>query len=271
MYNKISKRKKIFKRLTWVSVKTFNRMVEIVREAELERLSWETRWRGSKLSIENQVLLCLWYLRVYTTQFYLWVVMWIAESNVCRITKKIENILMESWEFSLPSKKELYNWDFEVLLVDATESPIQRPKKKQKKSYSGKKKRHTQKAQILLSEELKILRVDVAKWRVHDKKIFDRSKLPITKESELLADSWYQWIQHEHQKTTLPKKKSKKNPLTKEDKKRNKEKAKKRIYVEHVIGKLKIFQILALPYRNRRKRYWLRLNLISWIYNYENF
>lgn len=271
MYNQLTKRVKLFKRLTGVKKETFNRMVEIVIEAEGKRRWRETRWRNSKLSIEDQVLLCLRYMRIYTTQFYLWVVMWIAESNVCRICRKIEDILIKSWEFSLPKKKELYEDEFENLLVDATECSIQRPSKWQKWYYSWKKKKHTQKVQIVVKKNLKVMRVNRAKWKKHDKKLFDKSNLPIPKERELLADSWYQWIQQYHKKTVLPKKSSKYKPLTKEDKRMNKEKASNRIYVEHVIWKLKIFNILDLPYRNRRKRFMLRFSLISWIYNYENF
>ena len=271
MYAKLTERKKIFKRLVWVEKETFEHMVEIVRNAEKKRIWKETRGRNSKLSIEDQVLLCLWYLRVYTTQFYLGIVMWIAESNVCRICRKIENILIKSWKFNLPQKRELYEWDFETLLLDATECEIERPKKGQRKYYSGKQKKHTQKVQVLINKTGKIMRVKRARWKRHDKKLFDKSKLPIPKEREVLADSWYQGIQKKHENTILPKKWSKHKPLTKENKKSNREKASNRVYVEHVIWKLKIFNILDLPYRNRRKRFMLRFNLISWIYNYEKF
>ena len=271
MYTKLTERKKIFKRLVGVKKETFEHMVEIVRKAENQRIWKETRGRNPKLSIEDQVLLCLWYLRVYTTQFYLGMVMWIAESNVCRICRKIENILIKSWEFNLPKKKELYEWDFETLLLDATECEIERPKNRQRKYYSGKQKKHTQKVQILVDKRLKIMGVKWGRGKRHDKKLFDKSKLPIPKEKKLLADSWYQGIQKKHKNTILPKKWSKHKPLTKENKKSNKEKASNRIYVEHVIWKLKIFNILDLPYRNRRKRFMLRFNLISWIYNYERF
>jgi hypothetical protein len=72
-----------------------------------------------------------------------------------------------------------------------------------------------------------------------------------------------------HKNSLLPKKKSKKNPLSAEDKQNNKKLSSQRISVEHVIGKLKIFRILSGRYRNRRKRFGLRFNLIAGIYNYE--
>lgn len=67
----------------------------------------------------------------------------------------------------------------------------------------------------------------------------------------------------------MPKKRSKNNPLTKEDKARNKQLAQERVLNEHVIGMLKRFKIIADKYRNRRKRFGLRFNLIAGIYNYE--
>ena len=67
----------------------------------------------------------------------------------------------------------------------------------------------------------------------------------------------------------MPKKRSKKNPLTKDDKRNNKNLASERVVNENVIGKLKRFKIIADRYRNRRKRFGLRFNLIAAIYNFE--
>lgn len=67
----------------------------------------------------------------------------------------------------------------------------------------------------------------------------------------------------------MPKKKSKNTPLTKEDKKNNTKLASERVLNENVIGMVKRFKIIADKYRNRRKRFGLRFNLIAGIYNYE--
>ncbi len=67
----------------------------------------------------------------------------------------------------------------------------------------------------------------------------------------------------------MPKKKSKKNPLIKEDKRNNKKLARERVVNENVIGMLKRFKIIADKYRNRRKRFGLRFNIIAGIYNWE--
>jgi hypothetical protein len=67
----------------------------------------------------------------------------------------------------------------------------------------------------------------------------------------------------------LPKKKTKKHPLTKEDRRNNRILASKRVLNENVIGVIKRFKIIADRYRNRRRRFGLRFNLIAGIYNFE--
>ncbi|SPR13889.1 IS5 family transposase ISOt6 [Orientia tsutsugamushi] len=87
----------------------------------------------------------------------------------------------------------------------------------------------------------------------------------------MITDTGYRVIQKIRNNSELPKKKSKKNPLTKNDKKNNSRLAGERVVNENVIGMLiKRFKIIAdNKYRNRRKRFSLRFNLISGIYNFE--
>jgi hypothetical protein len=85
----------------------------------------------------------------------------------------------------------------------------------------------------------------------------------------LLADSGYQGIQKHTENALLPKKKSKHNPLTQQQKIYNRMLASARVIIENIIRKLKRFRILADKYRNRRKRFQLRFNLIAAIYNRE--
>ena len=84
-----------------------------------------------------------------------------------------------------------------------------------------------------------------------------------------MTDTGYQGLQKLHKKTSMPRKKSKKNPLTIEEKLRNQELSKERVLNENVIGMVKRFKIIADRYRNRRKRFNLRFNLIAGIYNME--
>jgi hypothetical protein len=79
----------------------------------------------------------------------------------------------------------------------------------------------------------------------------------------------YQGVEKIHEKSSLPIKGSKLNPLTKFEKEYNKKFSKIRVRVEHVIGKIKFFRIISEKYRNRRNYYSDRMNLICGIYNYE--
>lgn len=103
----------------------------------------------------------------------------------------------------------------------------------------------------------------------HDFRLFKESKTRIHPGTDVLTDTGYQGIQKIHAKSRLPKKKTKKNPLTKEDKRNNRQLASERVLNENVIGVIKRFKIIADRYRNRRKRFALRFNLIAGIYNFE--
>ena len=95
------------------------------------------------------------------------------------------------------------------------------------------------------------------------------SKLKIWREVNINVDKGYVGVSNLYKNSVLPKKRVKKSPLSKKDKRSNRELSSKRVFVEHIIGKLKIFKILSDTYRNRRKRFGLRFNLISGIYNFE--
>ena len=103
----------------------------------------------------------------------------------------------------------------------------------------------------------------------HDFRLFRESKIRIHPQINVLTDSAYLGLQKLHAKTQMSKKKSKKKPLSKEDKKNNAILSSERVINENVIGLLKRFKIIADRYRNRRKRFCLRFNLIAGIYNWE--
>lgn len=104
---------------------------------------------------------------------------------------------------------------------------------------------------------------------MHDFQLFKTSRIGIRPETKCLADSGYQGLTKLHTNSQTPKKKSKHQPLTPAQKATNRELASRRILAEHVIGRLKVFRILSERYRNRRKRFGLRFNLIAAIYNFE--
>ncbi len=112
-------------------------MVEIIREYELSHKN--DRSRKPKYCVEDRILIMLCYYREYPTYFHLAQKYSIHESTAYRIVIEIENILIKSGSFNLPKRSSITN-ETEAIVVDASESPIQRPKKAkhQKKNYSGK-------------------------------------------------------------------------------------------------------------------------------------
>ena len=83
------------------------------------------------------------------------------------------------------------------------------------------------------------------------------------------ADSGYQGLRKQHAESRTPKKRSKRHPLTPAEKAANRALARSRIVIEHILRALKVFRILSERYRNRRKRFGLRFNLIAALYNYD--
>ncbi len=258
-----------FKRRCGVHPETFEQMVELLRP-HLDRRG--KRGGQAKLRVEDQLLLVLEYWREYRTQFHIATSWGLSESAVCRLIQRVERLLMDSGQFRLPGKKQLYqnayNWD--VVVVDVTESPIERPKKKQRGYYSGKKKQHTFKAQVVVNQSNgQILCTAFAKGRVHDFRLFKQHRPPMLPEQLCLADKGYQGLVKLHSSSCVPTKKPRKSKLEKAELHHNRTLAQARVVVEHINRKLKIFRILAERYRNRRRRFGLRFNLIAAIINFE--
>jgi hypothetical protein len=118
-----------FRRLTGVKHQTFEKMVEILRQAH--EVKKRRGGRPNKLSIEDMLLMALEYLREYRTYFHIGKSYGISESNAYQTIKWVEDTLIKEGTFSLPGRKALLKSDaeFEVILMDATETPIERPKR----------------------------------------------------------------------------------------------------------------------------------------------
>ena len=112
-----------------------------------------------------------------------------------------------------------------------------------------------------------ILAVRVGKGRRHDFHLFKRSQTRVQPTVEMFADTGYQGLQKLHANTRKPAKASRKHPLTREQKRANRTINTRRVVVEHAIRRLKVFRLLGERYRNRRKRFGLRLNLIAALTN----
>jgi len=118
-----------FRRLTGVKPATFQDMLKVLCDAEQK-----IRKRGGTkhhIRLEDRLLITLEYWREYRTYFHIANSYRISEATAFRYIRWIENTLIKSGEFSLPGRKELLKNDmeFEVIMIDATETPIERPKK----------------------------------------------------------------------------------------------------------------------------------------------
>ena len=111
--------------------------------------------------------------------------------------------------------------------------------------------------------------MQIDKGRKHDFRVFKESGVHIHPDIKTETDSGYQGIKKYHSNSVLPYKHSKKKQLAKEQKIHNHTVSSSRVQVEHIIRELKVFRIVGERYRNRRRRFGLRVNLIAGIYNYE--
>ena len=115
----------VFKRLTGVRPATFLEMCKALQS----HLSG--RGRRPNLCLEDRLLLTLMYWREYRTLVHIGQTYGLSESAVCRTIHAMEAALLRSGQFTLPGSKALTKSDiaFEAVVVDATECPIERPKK----------------------------------------------------------------------------------------------------------------------------------------------
>ena len=139
-YEKIKDfQEKQFRRITGVKRATFNKMVEIIIAAE--KIKKAKGGRPNNLAVEDRVLMTLEYLREYRTYAHIGASYGISESNAFENIRWVEDTLIKSKEFSLPGRKALAKSDteYEIILIDATESPIERPKKNNEDTIRAKK------------------------------------------------------------------------------------------------------------------------------------
>lgn len=204
----------------------------------------------------------------------------VSASTVCDSVKWVEEKLSKYSKLQIEDikteiqKLEEQGIKVENIIGDVEEQPIQRPTENQEESYSGKKKQHTTKNQIIIAEGMKrIINYYNSTGTIHDFKMLKDSNILDTLEEKGIGgkfDSGYQGVQKELTRAIIPKKKSKLHKLTEEEKEFNKQLAKKRIAIEHVNRELKIFRIMKETYRNHQNRYKEKLQIMCGIYNLNN-
>jgi hypothetical protein len=220
--------------------------------------------KGALKTMEDKLFAVLLYLKAYPTFDVLGFLTDRERTRACRSTHFLLSVLQRALgrKLVLPERKITSVEEFfekfpetRDVFLDGTERPVQRPKdpKKRTKLYSGKKKRFMRKTIVVADEKRRILILTPTKsGRRHDKRLLDKSGLPnvIPDSVAVFADTGLQGMQKDHPNTLIPKKATKHNPLTEEDKQNNRIISGLRIVVEHAIGGMKRFKAAADIYRN---------------------
>jgi hypothetical protein len=280
-YEKLRRKPLLFRMFTGLSADEFDRLVADLEPVWLARKAKRSAGRRrhrkpgagrkAKLVFTDRLLLALLYYRAYVTQEFVGFLFGVDKGTVSRETQELS--LCMAGVFRIPEKKvRIDPDDLRAVFVDATEQPVHRPTRKQRRSYSGKKKRHTIKHQVVVArkqkgpgEKQKVVIKSVskgAKGRVHDKKLYDRSRLRIPQGIPKSGDSGYQGSD-----LRVPKKKPRKGQLSDDEKRSNRSSAKERIVAEHGIGKMKIWRIASDRYRNPPRRHTVMMKNVAGLHN----
>lgn len=179
-----------FKRRFGVQHKTFKQMVNTLKPL----------WRPvpkpgakPKLAVEECVLVALEYGFEYRTYFHIGSSWGISEASVCRIVHWATEHLIASSRSRLPGKKQLVRGFGKpsVVVVDVTETPIERPKRHQRRFYYGKKKQHTLKCQLIIEQATgRIICTFLGKGRRHDFKLFQASGVHFDPQTQSWQRYW---------------------------------------------------------------------------------
>lgn len=242
-------RKRQFRSLTGVTPDIFQEMVSHLRSV------WDKTCRCKNRlgrpygvgGLEDHLLVLLILYRCHITQDFLGLLYGVDKATICRSLRRIEPLARRVLGVKRAIKVSAD--EAQALLIDATEQSIERPKRTQKRYYSGKKKRHCIKNEIITTETGRIVAVSKSvPGTVHDLTL-RRQGPPLPDGARAYADSGYQGYQKDHKDIDIPYKTSKKNPLTKEDKDYNHGLSSFRVRVEHAIRRIKTFRILADRFR----------------------
>ena len=273
-----------FRQLTGITPVVFDQLLADLTpryvQAEVKRKNRPGRQRqpgaGRKhaLILADRLLMLLIYYRTYTTHAFLGFLFGIDDSAVGRNINPLQPLL--AGIFRIPERRiKLDPEDLRELFFDATERPTRRPEKGQKEFYSGKKKRHTIKNQVVTARRTKPpgpgkkprrLRVAAVSesfpGRVHDKKIYDKTRAVTPPDARRTGDTAYIGTPLE-----TPTRKPKGGELTAGQKDRNRVVSRRRIVAEHGIGKMKVWRIASERYRNPNRRHTLIMKNVAGLHN----
>jgi len=233
----------------------------------------------------KKLFFILFYYKTYPTFVLAQCLFELDESNLLRWKVFLEKVLLNSidYQLKLPETKIRHLDQMMIIcpnlkecLIDASERQVNRPKdsKTQKRYYSGKKKKHTVKNQILVNPRTrKILHVSkTVEGKKHDKKLAEEDPVwhKFPPGSLCLGDSGYQGLNETNNRVRVltPKKKPKGKELTSSEKKNNTAISRIRTPVEHPFAFMKNFHILKNQFRGRIKQADIPFRTIACLYNF---
>jgi hypothetical protein len=273
-----------FRQLTGITPATFDRLLADLtpryEQADARRKNRTGRRRrpgaGRKhaLPLSDRLLMLLIYYRTYATHALLGFLFGVDDSAVGRNINPLQPLL--AGIFRIPERRiKLDPEEIRELFFDATERPTRRPKAGQRAHYSGKKKRHTIKNQVVTArrtkppgpgakpQRLRIAAVSESfPGSVHDKKVYDRTRAVAPPDARRTGDTAYLGTALE-----TPIRKPKGGELTAGQRRRNRAVSRRRIVAEHGIGKMKIWRLASERYRNPGRRHTLIMKNVAGLHN----
>src|SRR3954470_5827091 len=230
--------------------------------------------RKHTLSLADRLLMLLIYYRTYVTHAFLGFLFGIDDSAVCRNINPLQPLL--AGIFRIPERRiRLDPEEIRELFFDATERPTRRPTEGQRAYYSGQKKRHTLKVQVVTARRTKPpgpgkkpqrLRIAAVSGSfpgsVHDKKIYDRTRAVCPPDARRTGDTAYIGTPLE-----TPTRKPRGGELTAAQREKNRRVSRRRIVAEHGIGKMKVWRIASERYRNPNRRHTLIMKNVAGLHN----
>lgn len=276
-YQELKSKPKTLQSLTGLNPQEFDHLLVSFEQAweadladSLEQTERQRAYGGGRkaelIAMEDKLLFILVYFRLYPTQQVQGYLFGIGQAQanfwVHRLSRVLNAALGAEQELPErePSKLEavLSACPSLEFIIDGTERPLNRPQDKEdrKTYYSGKKKAHTLKNNVITNRGGKIVFLsDTYEGKKHDKKIADEEGYEFPPESTLWQDTGFQGYAPEGVSIEQPQKKPRKGELSDSQKEENKAISKIRVEIEHQIGGIKRCQIVVQKFRNRVHHY----------------
>jgi hypothetical protein len=282
--DRLRKSPPVFRRLTGITPAAFDGLLAQLtprhEQAEARRKARPGRKRkpggGRKhsLALADRLLMLLIYYRTYVTHAFLGFLFGLDDSAVGRNINPLQPLL--AGIFRIPERRiELAEGEIRELFFDATERPTRRPKRDQEESYSGEKKRHTIKTQVVVvrkrkppgpGEEPRRLRIAAVSrshpGSTHDKKAYDSTRAVTPPGVKRTGDTAYIGTG-----LATPTRKPRGGKLTDRQKAGNRRLSRRRVAAEHGIGKMKVWRIASERYRNPVSKHTVMMKNVAGLHN----